>query len=106
MYVCLYVCLYATKLDLNDFNKIQPYNFFILGTTKEAINTYQIVKTAFRLMYLAMCFGPFLGPNWPKNEHFDIFLDNGAIENINTSQLAKTASKLIHFSRSYGPKRV
>ena len=47
---------------------------------KEDINTYQIVKTPFRLMYLVMGFGPFLGPNLPKNEHFVIFLENGAYD--------------------------
>ena len=53
---------------------------FILCTTKEGINTYQMVKTPFRLMYLVMGFGPFLGPNLPKNEHFVIFLENGAYD--------------------------
>ena len=87
----------------NDFLKIQPYGFFILGTTNEAINTYQIVKSSidvFRHVFWALFRSKL------AEKQFDIFLDNGAIENINTSQLAKTASKLIHFSRSYGPKRV
>ena len=86
------------------FSKSNPTGFFILGTTNEAINTYQIVKSSidvFRHVFWAL-----FRSELAKKRTLDIFLDNGAIENINTSQLAKTASKLIHFSRSYGPKRV
>ena len=90
--------------------------FFITCTTKEGINTYQIVKAAFWLMYLVMCFGPFLGPNLPKYCHFSqnrrlrFFILCIMIEDINAYQMTKTASELIHFRplsfrQSYGPKR-
>ena len=82
MYVCLYVCMYVChEIRLCWFSQNLALRFFfILCTTKEGINTYQMVKTPFRLMYLVMGFGPFLGPNFPKNEHSVILLENGAYD--------------------------
>ena len=51
----LSACMYVTKIDCQ-ISKSLALRFFILCTTKEGINTDQIVKTAFRLMYLVLVF--------------------------------------------------
>ena len=80
---------------------------------KEDINTYRMVKVPCRLMHWVTLFGPFLGPNLPKNRHFVNFLENGTydflklgirMEDISAYQMAGTAWKLVLFCRSYRPK--
>ena len=51
-----------------------------LGTMKGDINTYRMVKVPCRLMHWVTLFGPFLGPNLPKNRHFVNFLENGSYD--------------------------
>ena len=51
---------------------------------KGDINTYRMVKVPCRLMHWVTLFGPFLGPNLPKNRHFVNFLENGSYDFFKT----------------------
>ena len=76
--------MYVTKINFVNFLKIGSYDFFKLGTMKGDINTYRMVKVPCRLMHRVTLFGPFLGPNLPKNRHFVNFLENGSYDFFKT----------------------
>ena len=76
---CLSVWM-SRKSTLSIFSRLAPTIFFKLGTMKGDINTYRMVKVPCRLMHWVTLFGPFLGPNLPKNRHFVNFLENGSYD--------------------------
>ena len=80
---CLSVWM-SRKSTLSIFSRLAPTIFFKLGTMKGDINTYQMLKVPCRLMHWVTLFGPFLGPNLPKNRHFVNFLENGSYDFFKT----------------------
>ena len=74
----------SRKSTLSIISRLAPTIFFKLGTMKGDINTYRMVKVPCRLMHWVTLFGPFLGPNLPKNRHFVNFLENGSYDFFKT----------------------
>ena len=74
------LCVDVMKVNFVNFLNFGSYDFFKLGTMKGDINTCRMVKVPCRLMHWVTLFGPFLGPNLPKNRHFVNFLENGSYD--------------------------